>query len=76
MPFGPTNGHVIFQQLMNNVFHEYFDDFVVFCINDILIFSKNMEDNEHHEHHVHLVLAKPLESWTLCQIGETQIPTI
>jgi hypothetical protein len=23
-----------------------------------------------------LVLAKPLESWTLCQIGETQIPTI
>jgi hypothetical protein len=40
---------------MNNVFDEYLDDFVVYYIDDILIFSKNMED---HEHHVHLVLEK------------------
>jgi hypothetical protein len=55
MPFGLINAFVIFQHLMNDVFREYLDDFVVYYINDILIFSKNMED---HERHVHLVLEK------------------
>jgi hypothetical protein len=40
---------------MNDVFHEYLDDFMDCYINDILIFSKNMED---HECHVHMVLEK------------------
>jgi hypothetical protein len=40
---------------MNNVLHEYLDDFMVYYIDDILIFSKKMED---HEHHVCLVLEK------------------
>jgi len=40
---------------MNNVFCEYWDDFVVYYIDDILIFLKNMED---HEHHVCLVFEK------------------
>jgi hypothetical protein len=31
---------------MNDVFHEYLDDFMVYYINDIIIFSKNMEDYE------------------------------
>jgi hypothetical protein len=55
MPFGLTNALAIFQHLMNNDFHEYLDDFVVYDIDDILIFSKNTED---HEHHVHLVVEK------------------
>jgi hypothetical protein len=55
MPFGLTNAHVVFQHMMNDVFREYLDDFVVYYINDILIFSKNMV---YHEHHVHLVLEK------------------
>jgi hypothetical protein len=38
-----------------DVFHEYLNDFMVYYIDNILIFSKNMED---HEHHVHLVLEK------------------
>jgi hypothetical protein len=40
---------------MNNAFCEYLDDFMVCYINVILIFSKNMED---HEHHIRLVLEK------------------
>jgi len=40
---------------MNNVFHEYLDNFMVRYINDILIFSKNMDD---HEWHVRLILEK------------------
>ncbi len=55
MPFGLTNAPVVFQHMMNDVFHEYLEDFVVYYINDILIFSKNMAD---HEHHAHLVLEK------------------
>jgi hypothetical protein len=40
---------------MNDVFREYLDDFMICYIDDILIFSKNMED---HEFHVCLVLKK------------------
>jgi hypothetical protein len=46
------NGLVVFR-LMNDIFHEYLDDFMVCYINDILIFSKNIKD---YEHHVLLVL--------------------
>jgi hypothetical protein len=41
-PFCFINALVIFQHMMNDVLREYFDDFVVCCIDDILIFSKNM----------------------------------
>ncbi len=40
---------------MNDVFHEYLSDFMICYIDDIFIFSKNMDD---HEHHVRLVLEK------------------
>jgi hypothetical protein len=55
MLFDLINALVIFHHLMNDIFHGYLDDFVVYYIHDILIFSKNMED---HEHHVCLVLEK------------------
>jgi hypothetical protein len=55
MPFGLTNAPIIFQHLMNNFFCKWLDDFVVCYIDDIFIFSKNMED---HECHVCLVLEK------------------
>jgi hypothetical protein len=40
MPFHLTNALAIFQHFMNDVFHEYLDDFVVYYINDILISPK------------------------------------
>jgi hypothetical protein len=55
MPFGFTNTPAILQHLMNNIFHEYLEYFVVYYIDDILILSKNIGD---HEHHVCLVLEK------------------
>jgi hypothetical protein len=55
MPFGFTNALVVFQHMMNDVFHEYLDNFVVYYSDGILIFSKNMAN---HEHHVRLVLEK------------------
>jgi hypothetical protein len=41
--------------MMNDVFREYFDDFVVCYIDDIFIFSKNMAN---HECYVCFVLEK------------------
>jgi hypothetical protein len=54
MPFGLTNAPAVFQHLMNDIFREYMDEFVVVYLDDILIFSK---DQENHDKHVRLVLA-------------------
>ena len=48
MPFGLTNASAAFMDLMNRVFHEYLDRFVIVFIDDILIFSKSMEEHEEH----------------------------
>jgi len=48
MPFGLTNALSVFMDLMNWVFHEYLDSFVVVFIDDILVYSTN--DVKHKEH--------------------------
>ena len=55
MPFGLTNAPTIFQHLMNNIFREFLDNFVVCYLNDILIYSKDIKE---HKEHVRLVLDK------------------
>jgi Reverse transcriptase (RNA-dependent DNA polymerase) len=45
MPFGLTNAPSTFQAVMNDVFREYLDEFVMVYIDDILIFSRTEEDN-------------------------------
>jgi hypothetical protein len=54
MSFGLTNAPAYFMSLMNKVFMEYLDKFVVVFIDDILVFSKK----EEHEEHLRLVLEK------------------
>jgi hypothetical protein len=53
MSFGLTNALAYFMYMMNKVFMEYLDKFVVVFIDDILVFSKT---NEEHVEHLRLVL--------------------
>jgi hypothetical protein len=55
MSFGLTNAPPYFMYLMNKVFMEYLDRFIVVFIDDILIFSKTEEE---HKKHLRLVLEK------------------
>ncbi|GKB78493.1 putative reverse transcriptase domain-containing protein [Tanacetum coccineum] len=48
MPFGLTNALAVFMDLMNRVFHEYLDRFVIVFIDDILVYLKTREENEDH----------------------------
>jgi hypothetical protein len=50
MAFGLTNAPSHFMYLMNSIFMPELDTFV---IDDILVYSKNMEE---HEEHLHIVL--------------------
>jgi hypothetical protein len=51
--FGLTNVPVYFMYLMNKVFMEYLDKFVMVSIDDILVYSRSEEE---HEDHLRLVL--------------------
>jgi hypothetical protein len=48
MSFGLTNAPAYFMYMMNKVFIEYLDKFVVVFIDDILVYSRNEEELEEH----------------------------
>ena len=59
MPFGLKNAPATFQHFINDVLSDYLDDFVISYIDDILVYSDNIED-----HHVHVkkVLERLIEN--------------
>ncbi|WVZ97495.1 hypothetical protein U9M48_043024 [Paspalum notatum var. saurae] len=55
MSFGLTNAPAFFMYIMNSVFMNELDKFVVVFIDDILVYSKNEEE---HEEHLRTVLTR------------------
>jgi hypothetical protein len=55
MPFGLTNAPAYFMNLMNKVFMEELDKFVIIFIDDILVYSQSAEE---HVHYLKIVLEK------------------
>ncbi|KAL4028437.1 hypothetical protein IC575_011634 [Cucumis melo] len=53
MSFGLTNAPAVFMDLMNRVFREFLDTFVIVFIDDILIYFKTEAE---HEEHLRIVL--------------------
>jgi hypothetical protein len=76
MSFRLTNASAYFMYLMNKVFMEHLDKFVVVFINDILVFSKMEEE---HEKHLRLVLEKLRSNklyakFSKCEFCLTKVP--
>ena len=61
MSFGLTNAPAVFMDLMNQVFKNFLDTFVIVFIDDILVHSKTEAE---HEKHLHKVL-ETLKSYKL-----------
>ena len=55
MSFKLTNAPAAFMDLMNRMFKEYLDKFVIVFIDDILVYSRTMEE---HELHLKIVLER------------------
>jgi hypothetical protein len=67
VPFGLSNAPVVFMCLMNGLFRDYLDKFVIVFLDDILVYSKSEEEHKQHmrlvlqvlrEHQLHAKLSK------------------
>ena len=65
MPFGLTNAPSTFMRLMNEELKEFLGKFVIVYLDDILIFSKILED---HMMHIHKVFEKLREEKLLINL--------
>jgi hypothetical protein len=76
MSCGLTNAPAYFMNLMNKVFMEYLDRFVVVFIDNILIYSRSDSD---HEEHLRLVLQKLRDNqlyakYSKCEFWINEVP--
>ena len=69
MPFGLINASAAFIGLMNQVFQQYLDRFVVVFIDDILIYSK---DQVEHTEHLRIVLQTLREKQLYAKLSKSE----
>jgi hypothetical protein len=75
MPFGLTNAPAMFQCLMNSIFAQFMRKFVLVFMDDILIYSKTLEDHVQHLSQVFAVLRdhKLFIKFKKCAFAQQQI---
>ncbi|GBG76158.1 hypothetical protein CBR_g21907, partial [Chara braunii] len=75
MPFGLCNAPGTFQHVMNRIFHDYLDKFVIVYLDDILIFSKNVKEHVAHLEKVLSLLRqhKFKINGEKCEFGRTRV---
>ncbi|GBG73683.1 hypothetical protein CBR_g17025 [Chara braunii] len=75
MPFGMCNAPGTFQHAMNRIFHDYLDKFVIVYLDDILIFSKIVEEHVAHLDKVLSLLRqhKFKINGEKCEFGRTRV---
>jgi hypothetical protein len=66
MSFGLTNAPAYFMYLMNKVFMEYLDKFIVVFIDDILVYSRSEEE------HLRLALQKLRENRLYAKLSKCE----
>ena len=75
MPFGLKNAPATFVRLMDEVFHDFLDKFLIVYLDDIVVYSNNLNEHLHHldcifkrlrEHKLYAKLEK-------CQFMQKQI---
>ena len=67
MPFGLTNAPAAFMKMMNGIFRDFLDEFVIIFIDDILVNSKSKED---HERHLRAVLGRLREQQLFAKLSK------
>ena len=67
--FGFTNASAYFMNMMNKVFMEELDKFVVVFIDDILVYSATTEE---HEQHLRVVLEKLRQNQLYAKFGKCE----
>jgi hypothetical protein len=45
MPFGLTNALAVFQHMVDVVFHEFLDIFIIIYLDNMIVFSKTLEEH-------------------------------
>ncbi|WMV37297.1 hypothetical protein MTR67_030682 [Solanum verrucosum] len=80
MSFGLTNVPATFMSLMNGVFKPFLDSFVIFFIDDILVYSKRKEEHADHLRIIlgvlgkHKLYAKFSKSTHLTRLTKHEVP--
>ena len=69
MPFGLTNAPAAFMDLMNRVFQQYLDRFIIVFIDDILVYSGSSEE---HSEHLRIVLQTLRERQLYAKLSKCQ----